>query len=244
MEQQYLPTYKHDFLTDSRWVVHESEHYVFRYFKKSVAEQDIMNIVETQEKAFNKIIFFLEIQIPDTKIRYYFYPNKETKVSLMGDDWYAQAILAEYCVHVLYNEEIKPIGEHEDTHLLSAPMGISIGFFQEGLAEYMVGHAWDGKSHIEYVRSGYEKRIYPALSSFFEHSAWLNTDDSQPLYFYSLAGAFATFLIDTFGKMKFFRLFKETNRSKSKVENMKCFEDIYGGFDIIEKSFKQYCGVE
>ena len=239
MEKQYLPTYKHDFLNDEQWLTKVSEHYVFHYFPNSEAENDIDMIVRVQEKAYSKIISFLEVEPPKKKIRYYFYPNEAIKTSLVGDDWYAQSIRDEFTVHALYTKEIKPLGEHEDTHLLSLPWGISIGFFQEGLAEFLVGHAWDGKSHISYVKEGYKQNLYPPLTDFFEHEAWLRTDDSKPLYFYSLVGAFTTFLVNKFGKDKFKELYTKTRRDIDKSENQAIFETIYGPITEIQKEFKK-----
>jgi hypothetical protein len=238
MEKQHLPTYTHNFLRESRWLTRENNHYIFHYFSNSEAEKDIEIIVTTQEKAFEKITAFLDIEPPKKKIEYYFYPGKEIKKMLMGDDWYAQSIRDEFRVHVLYTKDIKPLGEHEDTHLLSLPWGISIGFFQEGLAEFMVGHAWDGKSHVSYVKEGYANNLYPPLSDFFEHEAWLRTDDSKPLYFYSLVGAFTTFLIDNYGKEKFKELYGNVHRDMSKEENIGVFEKIYGMVEGMEKKFK------
>lgn len=237
MDKQNLPTYTHNFLNDKRWLTRETGHYIFHYFQNSETEKDIEMIVATQEKAFEKITAFLNVEHPQKKIEYYFYPDEEVKKTLMGDDWYAQSIRDEFRVHVLYTKEVKPLGEHEDTHLLSIPWGISIGFFQEGLAEFMIGHAWDGKSHISYVKEGYAKNLYPPLSDFFEHEAWLRTDDSKPLYFYSLVGAFTTFLINNYGKDKFKELYKNTHRDKSKKENLNVFEKIYEPIEKIEEKF-------
>ncbi len=237
MEKQNLPTYSHNFLNDNRWLTRETDHYIFHYFPNSEAEKDIEMITVTQEKAFKKIIAFLNIEPPNKKIEYYFYPDEETKKSLMGDDWYAQSIRDEFRVHVLYTKDIKPLGEHEDTHLLSLPWGISIRFFQEGLAEFIVGHAWDGKSHVSYVKEGYVNNLYPPLSDFFEHEAWLRTDDSKPLYFYSLVGAFTTFLINNYSKDKFKELYEKVRRDMSKKENISVFEKIYGPIEIIEEEF-------
>ena len=87
---QYLPTYRHDFERESRFVKCHSEHYVFHYFPDSEAERDINTIVMTQEAAYAKITSFLGVEGPNRPIEYYFYPDKTTKTALMGDDWYAQ----------------------------------------------------------------------------------------------------------------------------------------------------------
>lgn len=224
--QQNLPTYKRDFETAS-WLKKETDHYEFLYFAGSLAEKDIDVIAKRQEEAFAKIINFLEVPAPKKKIRYFLYPDEETKKALMGDSWFAQSIYKDFCIHMLYTEAIKPIGEHEDTHLLSLPWGLSIGFFQEGLAEYMVGHDWYGKSHASSVIDGLKKNIIPTLHSMMDHKGWSDLDDDSAMYYYSFAGSLVDFLIATFGKEKFKELYMRTNRSFSKDQNEAIFGEIY-----------------
>lgn len=200
---------------------------MFRYFLNSEAERDMDIIINTQEAAYKKIMGFLDIEEPNHPIEYYFYPDKETKISLMGDDWYAQSIYDEFRVHALYTSSIKPIGPHEDTHLLSLPWGLSVGFFQEGFAEYMAGRAWDGTPHTKYVKEGYQDGIYPSLLEFMRHEAWLEIDDNKAVYFYSLSGAFTSFLIKTYGKEFFERFYRKSDRKKSAEENSDLFQRIY-----------------
>jgi hypothetical protein len=96
-----------------------------------------------------------------------------------GDDWYAQSIYNDFCVHTTYNNKDKVIGPHEDTHLLTLSWGLAIGFFQEGLAEYMVGHDWYGDSHDERVCKALEKQVLPPFETMFTHQAWLDTPDKD-----------------------------------------------------------------
>lgn len=240
MTEQYLPTYIHDFLKDKNWLTRESTHYRFYYFPKSVAESEIESIVARQETSCEKVIAFLNVPKPDRLIEYYLYPSKEAKTKLMGDDWYAQAIYDEFRVHLLYTETIKPLGEHEDTHLLSLPWGLAIGFFAEGLAEHLVGQAWDGKLHLEHVREGYSKNIYPPLVDFLDHQSWLKADDSLAIYFYSLAGAFVSFLITTFDKDRFESFYRQLNRDNTGKQNGQLFQSIYGkNIEEVEIEFKR-----
>lgn len=238
MYEQFLPNYRRDFLKESQWILYESLHYRFHYFADSVAAHEIDIIKDRQESAYKKIISFLGIPESKSKIDYYFYPDAETKSALMGDDWYAQSIYDEFCIHVLYTDKIKPIGEHEDTHLLSLPWGLSVGFFQEGLAEFMVGRAWDGRSHIDYVHEGYRKNIYPSFINFMSHEVWLKVGGTHTIYFYSLAGAFVTFLIDTYGKDRFEQFYRQSSRKNTKEENSRIFNEIYGkSVKLIEHEF-------
>ena len=241
--KQHLPNYKHDFLNDPRWIIKDSLHYRFHYFAGSLAEQEIDQIVSTQESARTKILNFLGIEGSKEPIEYYLYPNEKTKADLMGDDWYAQAIIDEFRVHTLYTDKIKPIGPHEDTHLLSLSWGDSVGFFAEGLAEYLVGQAWDGRPHLEHVKEGYAKNIYPSLADFMTHQAWLDTDDTQAIYFYSLAGAFVAFLIDFLGKDCFESFYRQSKQVNSKEQNSQLFRSIYGrSMEEAELKFKK--GIE
>ncbi|HBB56816.1 TPA: hypothetical protein DEW47_01145 [Patescibacteria group bacterium] len=238
--KQYLPFYKENFKKDTRWLKKETEHYTFNYFPDSLAEKEVDFIAERQEKAFKKIISFLRLKPPKKKISYYLYPSKKTKKELMGDDWYAQSIYHDFCVHILYTSEIKPVGEHEDTHLLSLPWGLSIGFWAEGLAEYLTGHDWYGNSHNIKIREGFKRKIFPSIESLMSQKAWMDLPDENAIYYYCLAGSFTKFIIEKFGMEKFKELYKETSRGKGAEENKKVFKKIYGiDIDEAEQGWKK-----
>jgi hypothetical protein len=241
MYEQYLPNYTHDFLADSRWLSRQSAHYHFFYFPNSTAEREIDFIEKRQEQSFKKIIDFLEIFEPKRRIEYYLYPDKETKKNLMGDDWYAQAILNEFRIHILYTDEHKPIGEHEDTHLLALSLGQSIGFFCEGLAEYLVGHSWHGENHDILANEALEKKLLPPLDQMFEHKKWLALGDDNAQYYYSYAASFAKFLIEKYGKEKFKKIYQNLKRNNIKEENIKVFLNVYKiSPRISEEEWKKY----
>jgi hypothetical protein len=209
---QYLPTYKENFKDDPRWITKESPHYIFHYFLDSVANKEIDQIEKTQEESFNKIVSLLRVEEPSEKIKYYFYPDKETKKELMGDDGYAQAVFKDFAIHILYTKEYKPIGEHEDTHLLSLQLGQANGFFAEGLAEYL---SWDriviNKKKEEWLREGNNK-ILP-IEQIVSHQGWMNTPDDNFMYYYSFAGFFVKKIIEQFGIDVFKSFYKEINRT-------------------------------
>ena len=225
--KQYIPFYKENFKIDSRWLKKETEHYIFHYFSNSVAEKEIDIVVKRQESSFDKIISFLKAEPPNGKIHYYLYPSSEIKKELMGDDWYAQAIYHDFSIHILYTDKIKPVGEHEDTHLLSLPWGLSIGLLQEGLAEYLTGHDWYGNIHEESVKEVKDKNILPKISSVMNQEEWMNLPEKYIFYHYCLAGSFVKFIINEFGGEKFETLYKNTNRENLLGQNKKIFENIY-----------------
>ena len=238
---QDVSFYKEYFKKSNKWLKKETEHYVFYYFPNSLAEKEIEMVAERQKKAFGKIISFLRVEPPKNKISYYLYPDAKTKKELMGDDWYAQAIYKDFCVHILYTEKVKPIGEHEDTHLLSLPWGLSIGFLQEGLAEYLVGHNWHGNSHEDIVKDGFNKNILPSIISLMSHDSWMKLPDENIFYHYCLAGSFVKFLIEKYGREKFERLYRGTKRQNSQEENLNLFYIIYNkSVGEIEEDWKKY----
>jgi hypothetical protein len=228
--KQNLPTYRHDF-ENYPWITSGSEHYIFHYTSDGAASHDIEQIIKTQESSFQKITEFLGKQNYYflKPIEYYFYPDSTTKKQLMGDEWFAQAIFNEWRVHVLYTDDIKPIGPHEDTHLLSLPLGLAVGFIQEGLAEYMVGHDWFENNSISTTKEGINKKyisLTPEL--LLNNEAWLETSSEYARYFYSLAATFVDFLIKSYGKENFFTLYRKLSRENNNEENELAYETIFG----------------
>lgn len=236
--KQHLPTYRHSFLEYSEWLTAETEHYVFHYTKGSEAEKDIENIKARQEQAFNKIVSELNVPTPSKKITYYFYPSPELKTELMGDDWFAQSIYDEFCIHVLYTNKDKPIGEHEDTHLLTLSWGLSVNFLQEGLAEYMVGHNWYGESHKDCVKEGVTKGYQLNPLKILTEKDWLDTPQEGAIYFYSLAGEWARYLVGTFGLEVFKKLYTESTREETTETMIEKYQKYLGkSVEELEKDF-------
>ena len=237
--KQNLNNYTEEYKNSDIWEVLETQHYIFHYTKNSVAEKDLNHIAETQERAYLKIIKILKIENKQQKIKYYIYQSEDQKKRLMGDDGFAQAIWHDNSVHIVYTENIKPLGEHEDTHLLTLPWGVAIGFFQEGLAEYTGGCVW-GKSKQAaeiFVQKSLSMKKIPDFKFFFSHSFWMNSADENIEYYYPLAGTFTRFLIHKFGLEKYKEFYKKIHRKNTREENIKIFEEAFGCLDNIVKSY-------
>lgn len=228
MFEQQLPTYIHDFLSFDGWLTRESARYLFHYTQGSEAEKDLSHIIATQEASYAKITGLLGTPISTEKVSYYLYPDKGTKKRLMGDDWYALAILNEWRVHVLYTKDNKPLGPHEDTHLLSLQHGQATPFISEGLAEYMVGHAWDGTPHLAYVEKGRELGLDMNPAHYLTPEDWFNTPDEHAIIFYSLAGAWTAYLIETHGLDTHLSFYRKVKRSQSKGEVGSLYSSEFG----------------
>ncbi len=219
MYKQSLPGFKTLF-NSVPWVVRGSLHYQFHYFAGSLAEREIEHIIKTQEDAFQKILSFLELEAPSEKIAYYFYPSIEIKEELMGSGWFAQAIYNDFAVHALYTEEHRVIGPHEDTHLVSLPLGLSIGFLQEGLAEYLVGHDWFGNSFIDAIHEVTDDEHFAISQALLtDHQAWIDTDDTYARQNYALSALFTEYMIETYGKEKCLKLYSSLLRNVTAENN-------------------------
>ena len=243
--KQHLNNYTNKYLKNKDWEVFENKHYIFNFFKNSVAEKEIKHISKIQERAYGKIIKFLELKDSNKKIQYYIYPSEKDKKRLMGDDGFGQAIWHDYSIHIIYTAKIKPIGEHEDTHLLILVWGSAIGFFAEGLAEYLSGCRWgkDKKPSEEFVKKGLQKNKNFSIQKMFSHRSWMDTSDAEADFYYSAACTFTKFLIGKHEMKKFKKFYKKLNRQNTKQKNIQIFEKIYElKIEDAEKQWKDFIG--
>lgn len=188
---------------------HASTHYVFHFKAGSLAEKEIQMITQKQEQCYSKICDTLQVEYPE-KIHYYF---TESPLEIGRVFWEEGTMCngvalcgrSESKIYAVYNEAVKCIGSHEDTHLISFAINYpESDFVVEGLAMCMDG-LWWGVSNE--VWTGYYKNTHPELSIpllldndfFAEHGCEIT---------YPIAGAFTQFLIDTYGMDKYLELYK------------------------------------
>jgi hypothetical protein len=237
--EQHIPFYIHKF-KDFPWKTYETEHYVFNVEADSLADREIEIIKTRQEAAYKKIIESLSLEEAGRKITYYFYPSQEKKAELMGDEWYGQSIYDEFTVHAVYNERDKVVGEHEDTHLLTLQLGFPISFLQEGIAEAMVGKSMFGNEHNSVVSDGIKNGISLDLSSLMSQQGWLDTPDEEAEFYYSVAGSFTRYILDTIGIDKFKELYPLMDRQNSKEKNIEVFKTVVGkDLDTVENDWRR-----
>ena len=209
---------------------YETDHYGFHYLKGSLAQRDIAQIAERQERCFDRICDCLNIKY-SKKIGYWFYNSPKLLgnaffdgalcngvsitsaqdrdigkiVSLSGEEEDSFAV-EPYSIHAVYEERIKCIGPHEDTHVIAAQLfEPSSAFLCEGLAMMMDGSWWGIKNKLwaRYYKDGGE--LVPA------HDL-INCPEEQ---FYGLegritypvAGAWTEYMFQTFGKEKYMRFY-------------------------------------
>lgn len=74
-----------------------------------------------------------------------------------------------------------------------------------------------------------------------DHKRWIIDSEKNTIHWYSLAGAFSSFLIEKFGKEKFEKLYRNTNRKKTKEDNIDVFISEYNiSLEDVEKKFKSF----
>mgnify|MGYP003296611774 CR=1 FL=1 len=202
----------------SKTETYSSEHYVFHYSPNSTADKEIQLIAQTQEYCFAEICRTLQVSYPE-KIHYYF---TESPLEIGRIFWgegipcNGLAVCGENKIYAVYTDEIKCIGAHEDTHLISWRIGFPESYFVvEGLA---MSFDRSGGGVPNEVGASYYHTRYPDLSvvNLLGNDVFLERDCSVT---YPIAGAFTKFLIDTYGIERYITFYKYEN---GKLEETFC----------------------
>lgn len=181
-----------------------SEHYTFHYKPDSFAAQNIRRVAEEQERCFRKITELLKIPFNDT-IQYYLTDSPEENGRIMEELFGEFApgngfAIGPHSVFAVYSEQIRCIGAHEDTHLISyAYCDPTSAFLSEGLAMFMDGEWW-GKPNTEWVKALLKDRTYRSVFALADDETFWNTPCEIS---YPIAGAFTAFLIERLGAEAF-----------------------------------------
>ncbi|MFH1626509.1 MAG: hypothetical protein ABH971_00145 [bacterium] len=224
---QFIENYKEYYKKYKKWLKKETDHYVFYYLDDVFIKKEISKIARIQESANKKILKFLGIN-KSKKINYYIYSNEHLKSEFMGNSVYAQTVYKDNSVHIVYNKKIKPLGAHEDTHLISLKFGLATSFFAEGLAECIANKKpFNGKNRIYFIRKWLKKYKIFNLSDFFTQKSWLDTPDEEAGEFYSIAMFFTKHLIKSFGKEKFINFYKKINRDMTSEQIIHIMSEVF-----------------
>ncbi len=198
-----------------------TDHYIFTYKEMSLAEKDIKLIAKEQENCFQRICSVLKINFFD-KIHYYLLDSPEEVGKLYGDNEPINgfAVWGENKIYAVYNDDIKCIGPHEDTHLISFAINApKSDFIVEGLAMYF-DEKWWNVDNDEWA--SYYKNVIHELSI-----CKLLDNQQFDMYgceiTYPIAGAFTKFLIDKYGINKYLLLYKYDGTDYGDA-----IKDIYG----------------
>ena len=209
----------------------KSEHYIFYFEPNSLADQEIEEITKEQENCFQSICNTLGITFAE-KICYYLMDSPEKVGILFGgnDPINAFAVLGENKIYAVYNPDVKCIGFHEDTHLISATLGIPQSeFLLEGLAMFF-DKTWWGLQNERWACYYKTKSQDISIKSMLETKDFYSFDC---MISYPIAGAFIQFLIDRYGLERFKTLYQYPGS-----DYINTFESIYpASFSDIESAF-------
>ena len=196
------------------------EHYVFNYLSNSLAEKDIKYIADMQEKCYAKIKSKLEI-VNDITINYFLLntPNEVGKLYAIthndDDDEPCNGFtLMPNNIYCVYNEDIKCIGMHEDTHILSYTINRpDCAFIREGLAMYM-DEKWHGKSNELWCKQFIDSNKLCKLKNLLFNDYFYKTDSNLT---YPIAGAFIGFVVNRITMKTFLKEIYSKNEDVKKL---------------------------
>lgn len=205
---EYTQEEKEVLFEQARTEFYASEHYVFHFQPGSLVEKEIATIAQEQEQCFLKICTVLQVDYPE-KIHYYFTASPLEIGRVFWEEGtpcngVALCGREQAKIYAVYNETVKCVGSHEDTHLISFRINYpESDFVVEGLAMFMDGLWWGVPNE---AWAAYYKQKHPELAV---HSLLDNEVFAQRgcEITYPIAGAFTKYLVDTFGKEKYLDLY-------------------------------------
>ena len=178
---------------------HRTPHYTFHYRPGSTAARDIALIAAEQESCFARITAALQV-MPDFPLHYILLETAEEAGALYEQATGTSIGPLNGCAHLpdtitaVYNEDVKCIGMHEDTHVIAQLVGDPWqGFIIEGLAMYM-DQTWWGEPNEAWVRRFLSDGRYVPLAQLMPNDSFYDVPCEIS---YPIAGAFTRYLAET-----------------------------------------------
>ena len=142
-------------------------------------------LLQKFDNNFDIVVNTLHLKYDFPVMNFYLYPSEKIKIQETGEDGYAETNRDTFSIYMVYNDDIKPTGPHEQVHLLTDHLGISNFVFSEGLAEYFEEY-WkndiDGKpvrlEHKEWVKKFLEEGTYISINEIFDDYKFWELDKS------------------------------------------------------------------
>jgi hypothetical protein len=175
--------------------VAHSEHHSFYYLSDSAAAAGIERLLRWQEEQYGAALDMLGLAPVEYPIRWYLYPDNETKGRITGRDGNAHANMLNFEVHAVYSEDLQAVGAHEDVHVVAwhqigEATSVLLG---EGIA-VMVSGEWWGEPLAEVVAGHRSAGTLPTLRILIDDFWSLPETTSYPV-----AGHLVAWLIAEYG---------------------------------------------
>lgn len=198
---------------------YSSTHYLLHCYENSLADLEISEIKQEQEKVILELEAFFGVKVP-FQIEYFLVETAEEVGIIYGDNEPCNGFAeAPNKVYAVYNQDVKCIGYHEDAHLISYLVGKPFSvFIKEGIAMYF-DKTWHGMSNDEWVRKFLKNSQYESIQKLFSNNYFYELDSSIT---YPIAGSFTKYLIEKFGKERYLDFYR-----KCQEEYEPLFIDIY-----------------
>ena len=196
---------------------YRTEHFIFYYVEGSLAEKDILEISERQEKCYREICNALKVEL-DYPAHYYLFNSAYDLNRYNGSEGLygffspPDVICATYCDHIDMTDY------HETVHLISRLLGRPESkAVQEGLA-VSFDHEWSDVECIGWAVWFLRRDGFLKVAELLDNEEFKKQPGN---YIYPLMGAFTEWLINTFGMEKYREFYQYTDS----VEGMR---DVYG----------------
>jgi hypothetical protein len=213
-------------LRDKQLKHYATAHYDFYYNKSIFSEKDnVDSLFNNENRKFDNVIEFFQLQKPERKISCYLYKDLEEKYYLSATPGYGNPFPLAWENHSV---GFGP-AEHETIHILFDNL---VGRLSSFYAEGIVGYYYSTKDSLEWKRN----KMIVSKEPGFTIKEYLN-DESKFNFSeldYAASANFVKFLVDTYGLEKFKSFFASGEAEKG-------FSEVYGKtIDEISAGWEAY----
>ena len=189
----------------------QTEHFDIYYDRNTITDWNLELIAREHEYQLDRVIGYLDVPPPSTRIASYIYAHADQKKRLMGARHTSMERPGSDEMHLNNASFPHPVLKHELVHVVSAAFGNAlyggsywIGF-HEGLAEAVDWQNAPMNPH-EWSRAMRELGLAPPLENLLSMTGFWTAASSRS---YTLCGSFVRFLIEQYGLPAFKQAFPE-----------------------------------
>lgn len=187
------------------------EHYSLFYHPGSIAERNLFQITEWQEKCYQRLSNELGL-ILNRPIRMYLC-NSADEISQITGCPPCNGMTFDYdLIYAVYNETIHCLGPHEDAHIFSYQFAIPDSFFlREGFAMYFDKN-YHGRDNTEVAKDWFKSNKSFSITTLIDNRTFWKLPEEIS---YPLAGAFAQWIIQRYGMPTYLEIYRNEDNLNS-----------------------------
>lgn len=222
----------------------QTDHFDIYYDINTISAWNIDLIARDHEYQLDRVITYLDVPAPSTRIASYIYGSADQKKRLMGARHTSIERPGADEMHLNNASFPHPVLKHELVHVMSAAFGNAlfggsywIGF-HEGLAEAVDWQDAPMNPH-EWSRAMRELGLAPPLENLLSMTGFWSAASSRS---YTLCGSFVRFLIERYGLAAFKQAFPdgavEASYGRTTVELIAEWETFVDGIQLREDQLR------